>query len=84
MDGGDEPQHGHRGHHDGQARTAPGDQHLHASGESSEADERGYDQVRLVTYAWSSHASAFSGQPWLNTTGCPAPSPCKRSRCHPG
>jgi hypothetical protein len=23
--------------------------------------------------AWSSQASAFSGQPWLNRTGCPEP-----------
>jgi len=23
--------------------------------------------------AWSSQASALSGQPWLNTTGCPEP-----------
>ena len=32
MNGSDEPQHGHGSHHDGQARTAGGDQHLHAGG----------------------------------------------------
>ena len=29
--------------------------------------------LEATSMAWSSQASAFSGQPWLNTTGCPLP-----------
>jgi hypothetical protein len=30
-----------------------------------------------------SQSSDESGQPWLNTMGCPDPSPYKKSRCRP-
>jgi hypothetical protein len=29
--------------------------------------------LSATSMAWSSQASAFRGQPWLNRTGCPDP-----------